>query len=254
MIGNGSVSGFVSVLPEKFQMDAYSEIAIQVEGAKEKTAFTAEYKKPVNDVKERMEAIRLEREEIRRDALLKQMDQKQAELLAQVPPEAMAVAVPQIQQQIDQQKNSLEQGKWYVNDREDLTEYSGYGENADRMRAIGQVFPVLFFLVAALISLDFHDAYGRGTKNPDRNSQSAWILPIFHCRKISGICILGNRRRLHLRGSGRRKTSAIYYCYSVWDHVSAYAQCRNSISSILWNSGFCDSLAVYHGSNIVFLL
>lgn len=153
MIGNGSVSGFVSVLPESFQMDAYSEIAIQVEGAKEKTAFTAEYKKPVNDVKERMEAIRLEREEIRRDALLKQMDQKQAELLAQVPPEAMAVAVPQIQQQIDQQKNSLEQGKWYVNDREDLTEYSGYGENADRMRAIGQVFPVLFFLVAALISL-----------------------------------------------------------------------------------------------------
>ena len=29
----------------------------------------------------------------------------------------------------------------------------GYGENADRMKAIGQVFPVLFFLVAALISL-----------------------------------------------------------------------------------------------------
>lgn len=153
MIGNGSVSGFVSVLSESFQMDAYSEISIRVEGAKEKTAFTTEYKKPVNAVKEQIEAIRLEREEIRRDELLKQMDQKQAELLAQVPPEAMAVAVPQIQQQIDQQKNSLEQGKWYVNDREDLTEYSGYGENADRMRAIGQVFPVLFFLVAALISL-----------------------------------------------------------------------------------------------------
>ena len=27
------------------------------------------------------------------------------------------------------------------------------GENADRMEAIGKVFPVLFFLVAALISL-----------------------------------------------------------------------------------------------------
>ncbi|MFQ9346646.1 MAG: hypothetical protein ACLR2O_15935 [Coprococcus sp.] len=34
-----------------------------------------------------------------------------------------------------------------------MTEYQGYGDNADRMRSIGKVFPVLFFLVAALISL-----------------------------------------------------------------------------------------------------
>ena len=43
--------------------------------------------------------------------------------------------------------------KWYVYDRNTLAEYAGYGDNADRMRAIGKVFPVLFFLVAALISL-----------------------------------------------------------------------------------------------------
>ena len=153
MIGNGSVSGFVSVLPESFQMDAYTEISIQVKGAKEETAFTKEYDNLVDETKKKVEAIQSEREDIRREELMQQMDQKQAELLAEVPPEAMEIAAPQIQQQIEQQKASLEQGKWYVNDREDLTEYSGYGENADRMRAIGQVFPVLFFLVAALISL-----------------------------------------------------------------------------------------------------
>lgn len=49
--------------------------------------------------------------------------------------------------------SKIEHAKWYINDRSDLTEHAGYGENADRMRAIGQVFPVLFFLVAALISL-----------------------------------------------------------------------------------------------------
>ncbi len=43
--------------------------------------------------------------------------------------------------------------EWYVNDRTVLPEYEGLGQNADRMRAIGQVFPILFFLVAALISL-----------------------------------------------------------------------------------------------------
>ena len=48
----------------------------------------------------------------------------------------------------------IENPKWYVQTREDaLTEYQGYGDNADRMRSIGKVFPVLCFLVAALISL-----------------------------------------------------------------------------------------------------
>lgn len=47
----------------------------------------------------------------------------------------------------------IEAPKWYVYDRSNLPEHDGYGENADRMRAIGKVFPVIFFLVAALISL-----------------------------------------------------------------------------------------------------
>lgn len=47
----------------------------------------------------------------------------------------------------------IELPKWYLTDRSSLPEFSGYGENADRMRAIGKVFPVIFFLVAALISL-----------------------------------------------------------------------------------------------------
>ena len=47
----------------------------------------------------------------------------------------------------------LKMPEWTVSDRSDLPENIGYGENADRMRNIGQVFPVMFFLVAALISL-----------------------------------------------------------------------------------------------------
>ena len=47
----------------------------------------------------------------------------------------------------------IELPKWDVYDRSTLIEYSGFGENAQRLGAIGRVFPVLFFLVAALISL-----------------------------------------------------------------------------------------------------
>lgn len=43
--------------------------------------------------------------------------------------------------------------KWYVQDRSSLPENSGFGENAERIGNIAKVFPVLFFLVAALISL-----------------------------------------------------------------------------------------------------
>lgn len=53
----------------------------------------------------------------------------------------------------EEEIGKIKNPKWYVYDRSTLTEYTGYGDNADRMRAIGKVFPVLFFLVAALISL-----------------------------------------------------------------------------------------------------
>ena len=53
----------------------------------------------------------------------------------------------------EQEVADIEQPTWYVYDRDNLSDYSGYGDNADRMRAIGEVFPVIFFLVAALISL-----------------------------------------------------------------------------------------------------
>ena len=49
--------------------------------------------------------------------------------------------------------DELEEPEWLITDRNDLPEYSDYGDNADRIRNIGQVFPVIFFLVAALISL-----------------------------------------------------------------------------------------------------
>lgn len=53
----------------------------------------------------------------------------------------------------EEELEDLEEPEWVISTRDDLPEYSGYGDNADRIRNIGQVFPVLFFLVAALISL-----------------------------------------------------------------------------------------------------
>ena len=52
-----------------------------------------------------------------------------------------------------EQLSELEIPIWYVTNRNDLPGYEEFGSNADRVGAIGNVFPVIFFLVAALVSL-----------------------------------------------------------------------------------------------------
>ncbi len=48
---------------------------------------------------------------------------------------------------------SIKKPKWYILDREKMYGIEGYNQNAGRMDSLGNVFPVLFFLVAALVSL-----------------------------------------------------------------------------------------------------
>lgn len=47
----------------------------------------------------------------------------------------------------------IELPTWYIFDRSSIPEYTGYGDNAARIAALSIVFPSIFFLVAALISL-----------------------------------------------------------------------------------------------------
>lgn len=44
-------------------------------------------------------------------------------------------------------------GKWIVLDRDSHYSYRDYGACADRMDGIAKVFPVFFFLVAALVCM-----------------------------------------------------------------------------------------------------
>lgn len=45
------------------------------------------------------------------------------------------------------------EGSWYVNDRTANAGYSDYRDNTERIAAVGDVFPLIFFIVAALVSL-----------------------------------------------------------------------------------------------------
>lgn len=49
--------------------------------------------------------------------------------------------------------SDIPESKWYVLDREMMAGVVGYDQNATRMDSLGDVFPVMFFLVAALVCL-----------------------------------------------------------------------------------------------------
>lgn len=49
--------------------------------------------------------------------------------------------------------SGLEMPTWYIFDRSSIPDYTGYGDNAARIASLAVVFPSIFFLVAALISL-----------------------------------------------------------------------------------------------------
>ena len=186
-IGTGEISGFVVVDKSSFDMDVYTEAYVKVSGAEEKIAFTDEYNNLSDAAKEAVSAIEEERCAVRKQEIVDAANEKLADSEKTVneksreledakkelesgkskAAEELEKAKQQLtdgeaeladaKQQIADAKaeiKKIENPKWYVQTREDaLTEYQGYGDNADRMRSIGKVFPVLFFLVAALISL-----------------------------------------------------------------------------------------------------
>ncbi len=139
-IGNGDVNSFVVVLPEVFTQKVYTTVYAAVENAREEICYTEEYDQKVSSVIKQIEAIAKERcqkryEEIYTPAFDK-LESSKEELQASKAKLA-----------------KLEIPKWYVLDRGSIEAYAEFEQNADRIGAIGEVFPVIFFLVAALISL-----------------------------------------------------------------------------------------------------
>lgn len=49
--------------------------------------------------------------------------------------------------------NSIETAKWYVQDRTTLSGYSNVSSDAKSIQAIGNIFPILFLIIAILVSL-----------------------------------------------------------------------------------------------------
>ena len=89
-----------------------------------------------------------------------------------------------------QDVKDIKKGKWYVLNREKMQSYVEYGQEADRIAALGRVVPVIFFLVAALVSLTAMTR--RRAENTDRYDESIGIQWSSYCNEICDLCPCSN--------------------------------------------------------------
>ena len=64
-----------------------------------------------------------------------------------------------------------------------MQSYVEYGQEADRIAALGRVVPVIFFLSCSTGKLNSDDTYGRRAENTDRYDESIGIQWSSYCNE-----------------------------------------------------------------------
>ena len=113
-IGNGKVDYFFFLPKEDFTSLVMTDIYVQMNGLKDEAAYQAGYEDQIKEYSAEMKK------------LLKESNLNGSDLA---------------------EKN------WFVLSRKENASYVEYGSDAERIGAIGKVFPIIFFLVAALVAL-----------------------------------------------------------------------------------------------------
>ena len=141
-VGDGNVDYFILVPEQAFSSDYYHEAFISVKGGAELLCYGEEYETLIKDVQKELEAALKPLAQRRFDKLSELYSQY--EQLVQIDPGAAA--------QLGELSPPV-MPQWYVLSRQTLAGYVSFGQDADRVDAIAQVFPWFFFLVAALVCL-----------------------------------------------------------------------------------------------------
>lgn len=115
-LASGKINYYIYVPQSEIISQIYTEIYVRVKDADKLDTFSDEYEDKIKKVKSDIENIAKERTESEYEKL-------------KVKPE------------------------WYVLDRNQNTGYASYSQDSERIANIGKVFPFVFFVIAALISL-----------------------------------------------------------------------------------------------------
>lgn len=166
-VGNGTVRGFVYVIPEVFKSEVYTEVYAKAESAKSDASMleSEEYSSYIGGIEKELEILGKSRSETRyneiveeADTQIKEAEEKldQARAYAEMGSEEAAAEVKRGEAEIEKSREAIDEIKkpeWYLLGRAQNLGYETYRQDSDRIDNIGKVFPLIFFLVAALVSL-----------------------------------------------------------------------------------------------------
>ena len=124
-LGSGKVNYYAYTLEDVLKSDYYSAIYITLNNTKNMLTNSKEYKNVIDDAINKIDVIKKERE-----------DEKYNELY-----------------DISINENELVKPHWYLYDRLDNNSYKELINASDNIKNLGNVFPLIFFVIAVLVSL-----------------------------------------------------------------------------------------------------
>ena len=148
-VGSGNTTGFV-VLPEEcFTQDYYSQIYLELEGLSQYNCYRDdEYEDLVDAFIDEIKPFSKERARIRKSQVSD--DMSFADLAALV---ISGIAESGSSGASAMAGLTGSNGDWYILGRDTIRSYVEFSEDSDRMSDLANVFPLIFFMVAALSSL-----------------------------------------------------------------------------------------------------
>ena len=134
-VGNGELHYVSYVLENAFNTNYYTSINLTVSDSFNLLCTSEEYDTLIDFVSYKIDGIKEEREKYRFDSLFgSKIDQMNN----------LGIAVDY---------NEFPKSVWYINDRSDNLSYSTFVTMVESIEKLGNVFPLLFYVVAVLISL-----------------------------------------------------------------------------------------------------
>ncbi|GAX46530.1 hypothetical protein RsY01_109 [Lactococcus reticulitermitis] len=134
-LGDGKIDYFMYVKSSVFKQEVYSAIALTVKGAKQEMTSQTVYLDKISAAKKEVERIKRAQEKQRFETVY-------ADDLTPA-----ALASGQVK------RDSLPPAKWYITDRQDDAGYKDFIDATKSIAKVGRVFPVVFYVIAVLISL-----------------------------------------------------------------------------------------------------
>ena len=180
LLGNGTVALFIYVNKDFLESDYYTSFNILVKDAKQEVTSSKKYNKLVDNVIEDINKIKKTQEEKRYESIIDEANNKIKEalelytnnkqeldynynLVSSFMTEEMKKEfednykkLEEAKEKIDNEKEKLEKiskGTWYIQKRKNNTGYTSIIEAIQTIDNIANMFPIIFYMVAILISL-----------------------------------------------------------------------------------------------------